>query len=258
MIAAVTAVTCRSTSKILSVHPLDNPTWAALTSYQQQHALVAAKARRFRPELTVHGALAEQTPEAWRDLQQLAGDAPVSLFSPQALELPPGWTITRSVELYLMVHEDDDAARPATESQVGKRSPVNDEAHIVQLSPDDLPQMSDLYEATRPGRKLYQRMMELGGFLGIKTAGQVVAMACLRLHFPGFREISTVGTLPGHEGRGYATALVSELVRRIRVAGETPFLTVRTDNARAIGIYRRLGFRERGRLHSTTVKWART
>lgn len=250
----MTAVTCRSPSKILSVHPLDNPTWAALTSYQEQHALIAAKARRFRPELTVHGALAEQTPEAWNDLRQLA-DAPVSLFSPQPVELPPGWTITRAVELYIMVHEDDDGARPGAESAIGKGSRGNDAAQIVQLSADDLPQMSELYEATRPGRKLYQRMMELGGFLGIKNAGLVVAMACLRLHFPGYREISTVGTLPGHEGRGHATALVGELVRRIRAAGETPFLTVRTDNARAIEIYRRLGFRERGRVHSTTVRF---
>ncbi len=237
------------------MHPLDNPTWAALTSYQEQHALVAAKARRFRPELTVHGALAEQTPQAWNDLRQLA-DAPVSLFSPQPLELPPGWTITRSVELYTMVQEED-GARPGRESATGKRSPVNNGAQIVQLSANDLPQMSQLYEATRPGRKLYQRMMELGGFLGIKNAGLVVAMACLRLHFPGYREISTVGTLPGHEGRGHATALVDALSRRIRAAGETPFLTVRTDNARAIEIYRRLGFRERGRVRSTTVIWDR-
>jgi ribosomal protein S18 acetylase RimI-like enzyme len=236
------------------MHPLENPTWAALTSYQEQHALIAAKARRFRPELTVHGALADQTPGAWRDLQQLADDAPVSLFSPQALELPPGWTITRSVELYTMVQEED-AARPGTESPTGKRSPVKDEAQMVQLSANDLPQMSLLYEATRPGRKLYHGLIELGGFWGIKDAGRVVAMACLRLHFPGYREISTVGTLPGHEGRGYATALVGELVRRIRAAGETPFLTVRTDNARAIEIYKRLGFSERGRLRSTTVRF---
>ena len=81
-----------------------------------------------------------------------------------------------------------------------------------------------------------------------------MAMACLRLHFHGYREISTIGTLPGHTGRGYATALAVELARRIRAAGETPFLTVRTENARAIAIYRRLGFRERTVLHSTTLR----
>lgn len=60
--------------------------------------------------------------------------------------------------------------------------------------------------------------------------------------------------MPGHEGRGYATALVAELARRIRARNEQPFLTVRTDNQRAIGIYERLGFRERVKLFSTTIR----
>src|SRR6185503_19575024 len=66
----------------------------------------------------------------------------------------------------------------------------------------------------------------LGGFVGIKREGQVVAMACLRLHCPGYREISTVATRPGQTGRGYGTALVRELAQRILDHGETPFLAV--------------------------------
>ena len=74
-------------------------------------------------------------------------------------------------------------------------------------------------------------------------------MACLRLNLPGYREISTVGTLPGHTGRGYATALVGELARRSRNAGKQAFLTVNTSNARAYAIYERLGFRSRVNLY---------
>jgi predicted GNAT family acetyltransferase len=81
-------------------------------------------------------------------------------------------------------------------------------------------------------------------------------MAGLRMHLPGYREITTVATLSGFEGRGYATALVTALAERIRERNERSFLTVRTDNARAIAIYRRLGFRERTRLHSTSVVYA--
>ena len=119
--------------------------------------------------------------------------------------------------------------------------------------------MSSLYEATRPGRKLYPRLMELGGFVGSsKQDDQLVAMACLRLHLPGYREISTVGTLPEHTGRGYATALVGELARRSRNAGKQAFLTVNTSNARAYAIYERLGFRPRVNLTSTTFRWEDT
>ena len=126
---------------------------------------------------------------------------------------------------------------------------------IVELSSTDFPQMSILYEATRPGRKLYPRLIELGGFIGIKHGKQLVAMACLRLNLQGYREISTVGTLPGHTGRGYATALVGELARRSRNAAKQPFLTVNTANARAYAIYKRLGFRARVNLCSTTFRW---
>jgi len=83
-------------------------------------------------------------------------------------------------------------------------------------------------------------------------------MGGLRLHLPGYREITTVATLPGHEGRGYATAIMRALIDRIHARGERPFLTVRTDNKRAVEIYRRLGFKERTLLYSDTIRRAQT
>jgi predicted GNAT family acetyltransferase len=118
--------------------------------------------------------------------------------------------------------------------------------------------MSVLYAATRPGRSICRRIQKLGIFLGIRSEGKLVAMGGLRLHLPGYREITTVATMPGFEGRGYATALVAALARVIRERKERPYLTVGTGNARAIEIYKRLGFRERTRLHSTTVVFDKT
>lgn len=229
-------------------HPLDNPTWTALTSVQEQFAIVEGPARRFPPDVCLHGGFAEPDEQAWAALSRIAHE-PVNLFSLQPLELPPGWTVTRSVELYEMVQDDGDWLR---ESNL---NPLPGGVQIEELTPADLPQMSALYENTRPGRKLSPRLYELGGFIGIKRDGKVVSMACLRLHCPGYREISTVATMPGQTGRGYGTALVTELAQRILDRGESPFLTVRTDNTRAIEIYRRLGFRERTQLYSTTIRW---
>lgn len=229
-------------------HPLDNPTWTALTTIQAQLAVVEGPARRFPPDVCVHGAFAEPTGEAWDALSRIARE-PVNLFSLQPPQIPSGWTVTRSVELYEMVQDDGDWLRES-----GRNPPA--EAHIEDLNPADLPQMSALYQATRPGRTLSPRLYVLGGFIGIKREGKLVAMACLRLHCPGYREISTVATLPGLTGRGYGTALVTELAQRILDRGESPFLTVRTDNIRAIEIYRRLGFRERIQLYSTTLRWS--
>ena len=79
-------------------------------------------------------------------------------------------------------------------------------------------------------------------------------MGGLRLHLAGYREITTVATLPGYEGRGYSTAIMRGLIDRIRSRGERPFPTVRTDNTRAVEIYRRLGFKERTLLYSRTIR----
>jgi ribosomal protein S18 acetylase RimI-like enzyme len=226
------------------MHPLDNPTWAALTSHQAGFAIVEGMARRFPHEVCVHGAIASPILPAWQSLARIARE-PVGLFSLRPPQLPPGWTITRQVELSEMVQEHPAEPMPSQDIDV------------VELTVDDLPQMSALYEATRPSRKLSPRMHKLGGFIGVKQDGRLGAMGCLRLHLRGYREISTVGTLPECEGNGYGTAIVNELARRIRAGGETPFLTVRTDNQRAAEIYHRLGFRERTLMYSTTIQWER-
>jgi len=238
-------VSSKLTLSASMAHALDNPTWTALTTLQAELALVEDSARRFPPDVCPHGAFAEPTQDAWDALSRLA-QQPVSLFSTHPLRIPSGWTITRSVELYEMLQDDGDWLRESGRNDLGG-------SRIEDLTPADLPQMASLYEATRPGRSLSPRLYVLGGFVGIKREDQLVAMACLRLHCPGYREISTVATRPGQTGRGYGTALVTELAQRILDHGETPFLTVRTDNTRAMEIYRRLGFRERIQLYSTTL-----
>jgi ribosomal protein S18 acetylase RimI-like enzyme len=229
----------RTGNTLISMHALDNPIWKALTTHQAQIALSSGMARRFPPEVCVFGALALPILPAYESLARLAPE-PVGLFSAGPPQPPPGWTIVRHVELHQMVHEGDVAALPKHAFKV------------VELTEADLEEMSALYSATRPGRTLSPRLHQLGGFVGLRQEGKLVTMACLRLHLPGYREISTVCTLNGFEGRGYATAVVSALVERICRRGEQPFLTVRPDSPRAFAIYRRLGFKERTQLHSYT------
>ena len=70
-----------------------------------------------------------------------------------------------------------------------------------------------------------------------------MAMAGERLKVPGYTEVSAVCTHPDHTGKGYARMLMREIMRGIRDRGEIPFLHVRSENTRAIGVYERLGFR---------------
>jgi ribosomal protein S18 acetylase RimI-like enzyme len=223
--------------------PLDTPIWTALTTKQAQIAHSNALARRFPPEMTLLGALAANTAMAFDSLAQLIQRDPVTLYFTSSPQIPTGWEIVRAVELHQMVQE-----RPAVDQEQVQQH------EVVELTPAEVPEMSAVYTATRPGRTLCPRIQKLGQFLGVREDGKLVAMGGLRLHLAGYREITTVATLPDHEGRGYATAIVRSLIERIRSRGDRPFLTVGTGNTRAIDIYRRLGFKERTLLYSRTIK----
>lgn len=225
--------------------PLDTPIWTALTTKQAQHAQSSALARRFPPEMTLLGALAANTAMAFDSLAQLIQRDAVNLYFTSPPQIPTGWDVVRSVELHQMVQETD---APLVQ---GNAAP-----EIIELTTADVPEMSVVYTATRPGRTLCPRIQKLGQFLGIREDGKLVAMGGLRLHLAGYREITTVATLPGHEGRSYATATVRALIERIRSRGDRPFLTVRTDNTRAVELYHRMGFKERTLLYSRTIRRA--
>lgn len=226
------------------MHPLDNPVWTALTTLQMDLSQALGEARRFPPEVTQLGALRENSAAAWASLARLTQGDAVTLYSHAPLELPAGWSSVRQVELFQMVMED------------GLVSGYVPGCAVCELTDADVPEMTVIYSATRPGRTLCPRIQRCGLFLGVRQEGRLVAMGGLRLHPPGYREITTVATHPDLNGRGYATAIVSALVEKIMEAGERPYLTVRTDNQRAIAIYQRLGFRERTKIHSRTVRYS--
>jgi len=228
--------------------PLDTPIWTALTTKQAQIAHSNALARRFPPEITLLGALAANTAMAFDSLAQLIQRDAVTLYFISPPQIPAGWEIVRAVELHQMVQETE--APPISAPDAAPE--------VIELTPADVPEMSVLYAATRPGRTLCPKIQKLGQFLGIREEGKLVAMGGLRLHLAGYREITTVATMPGHEGRGYATAIVTALMAGIHAAGNKPFLTVGTGNTRAVEIYRRLGFKERTRLYSQTIRRAQT
>jgi len=113
--------------------------------------------------------------------------------------------------------------------------------------------LSALTALTKPG-PFSARTHELGAYIGIRRNGKLVAMAGERLKVPGCTELSAVCTHPEHTGHGFARTLMTELMRRICGRGETPFLHVREDNMRAIGLYERMGFRRRVLLHLAVLR----
>ncbi len=222
-------------------HPLERPIWSALTTRQAHLAEVDGRARRFPPAVTALAALAAPTDEAWRALAGLlAADEVAGVLLDEAPALP--------AELELV--------EGAPCAQMVQASPGMDVAPLagtVTLGASDAADMLELASRTRPG-PFGPRTHELGGFLGVRDGGRLIAMSGERMRVPGMIEISGVCTDPGFAGRGLAAMLVAACARRIRAAGEQPFLHVRASNARAIALYQRLGFVERARLGYAVVR----
>jgi ribosomal protein S18 acetylase RimI-like enzyme len=227
-------------------HPLENVIWQALSTRQARFAEARGEARRFMREVTLLSAFREPSDEGYASLAELAGpNGTTALFLDHPYEARTGWEVVATAPLLQMICEDGAAA--AFQQHVP--------AEITELAPEDSAEMIELTSLTKPG-PFGKRTHELGNYIGIRKSGKLVAMSGQRLQVPGYTEVSAVCTHPKHTGKGYAAALMMEVMRRIRDRGETPFLHVRGDNARAIALYERLGFRPRKRGYYAVLRRA--
>jgi predicted GNAT family acetyltransferase len=85
----------------------------------------------------------------------------------------------------------------------------------------------------------------MGAYYGIYDGARLAAMAGERMRLDGYQELSAVCTHPSYTGRGYAQRLLALLSNSAFDRGFVPFLHVYADNARAIGVYRKMGFVDR-------------
>lgn len=225
------------------MHALDNVIWQALTTRQASFAEGSGTARRFICDLTSLSAFKAPNDEGYAALAELVGpEGTAAVFLDQDYEAHAGWDRIGGAPLVQMVCENGH----------GSATP-NGSADIVELGVRDSPEMVALTTLTKPG-PFGTRTHELGYYIGIRQEGRLVAMAGERLKVPGFTEVSAVCTHPDYLGRGYAGALMTKVMRRIRERGETPFLHVRADNARAIALYERLGFAIRHRGYFAVLR----
>jgi len=209
---------------------LDNPIWRALITEQSRFAETDGDAARFAPAVTSLAGLRTPGAAALADLARLVQPGEVAgLFLDAAIALPPRLTLVDTAGVAQMVHDG-----PAPEAPEG----------LDELGRGDAAEMLALAEATRPG-PFGLRTHELGTFLGIRDRGRLIAMAGQRMRLPGMIEVSAVCTDPAYLGRGHAGRLLTVQLARTRGGGATAFLHVRADNARAIALYERLGFRAR-------------
>jgi len=224
------------------VSALDNPVWGSLVGAHAALAEVASagdgRAGRYRTDVAPFGALEEAAdPACWQALDDLlAGSATCLLVEPA--DLPSGWEVVTVI--------------PGVQMEGSGLVPAPD-PDAVALTDADVPDMLGLVERTRPG-PFRRRTIEMGCYLGIRSGGELVAMAGQRLHPSGWSEISAVCTDPRSRGQGLGTRLVRAVADGARSAGEVPFLHASADNVTAIRLYEALGFTVRRTLSFTITR----
>ncbi|MFQ5858858.1 MAG: GNAT family N-acetyltransferase [Anaerolineae bacterium] len=84
-----------------------------------------------------------------------------------------------------------------------------------------------------------------GIYYGVEVSGRLVSVAGTHLTSPtfGVAAVGNIFTHPNHRRRGYATACTSHVVEELLADDLDVVLNVNRENAEAIGVYERLGFR---------------
>jgi ribosomal protein S18 acetylase RimI-like enzyme len=238
-----------STARAADPTLLDDPVWHALTGPHRRFAVAPddaidkARAYRYRIDVAPFAALQDITDrQAWQELRELCGpDGRAALEAPDVVSVPAGWTVTTVFPIAQMIAPAD-----------GLTGLVVAEP-VVPLDHNDAAEMIALAELTRPG-PFAASTVELGGYLGVRRAGRLVAMAGRRMQLPGWIEISAVCTHPDHRGQGLSRLLMSAVDTAIRSQGNRAFLHVLHENARALELYRGLGFTRRADMTMTMVR----
>jgi ribosomal protein S18 acetylase RimI-like enzyme len=220
--------------------PLDNPVWSSLTTTHASFAEGNKLAKRYPVDVAPLAATSDQSSESYHSLAQLLGPGGATALAFVAKpELPAGWTVLRLLPNIQMV-----GTHPI---------PLSVEHRIEDLNISHIDEMLALTKLTELGR-FRRGAPELGSYIGIHESDQLVAMAGEGFRFPGYTEISAVCTHPEYRERGYASSLISALTQKITERGETPFLHVSRENARAIRVYEKLGFETRCDITFAIVK----
>jgi predicted GNAT family acetyltransferase len=223
-------------------HVLDNPAWNALISGNKNLSTGTGQIRYFDESVSPFVGFEENTAANFQQLYELApAGRAFGFISPVEMEIPAPWQVLVYIKCLQMVHDQ------------GTIIPTDATTELTPLTEAHVPQMLALTKLTNPG-PFAQRTIDFGHYYGILDGEKLVAMAGQRMHVFNYAEVSAVCTHPDYLGRGYAKKVLQFQVQRILAASGIPFLHVRHDNDRAIGVYESLGFATRSTIHFYIIK----
>jgi len=214
----------------MTPHPLDNPVWASLQSRHAHLARMSDGVGRYPADVAPFVAIDPAASRVADNLAELLDPGETVLFVGATPSLSSGWSVKGPVPIAQMICDSRIASGPGPE--------------IVELSGARVSDMLALTALVYP-HYFRPRTIEMGRYLGIYEGDQLIAMAGERMGMDDFQEISAVCTHPDFTGRGLARRLVAALNNAALDQGRMPFLHVSHENARAMALYERLGYRHR-------------
>ena len=212
-------------------HPLDNIFWNCLDGPHRHLSTGTDRARRYAPGLSPIVGFPDPERPDFAALRPFCSPGEQFYCDVWSGPAPDGWRIEVDAKMFRLVWD-------------GGPGPADDPApEALPLRAGHADEALALARLTRPG-PFGPRTLEMGEFFGCFDDGRLVAMAGERTTAGRYREISGVGTHPGHQGRGYAKRLMQKLILRQLARGEIPFLHVMSANQAAHDFYLRMGFRD--------------
>lgn len=218
---------------------LNNPAWHALIEKHAAFATGTNTFKRYNPDIVLFAGFPPATINIAAEFDKVISINECFFLFDKLPTLPPNYIIESTVECLQMI--------------CTKPLPVAIKEDIVQLGKANEDEMFALICEVFPGY-YQQKTYRMGNYYGIFNNGRLVAMAGERLCMDGLTEISAVATRDGFTGRGYAQQLMAYINHRHINNGIVSFLHTGSNNARAISIYKRLGYVNRRLINVTKIK----
>ena len=211
-------------------HLFANPVWHALGTKHRHFAVSAGKARRYPADVAPFVAVEEPSLDALEALHSLLISGEQVWIADAKFPERPEFVWETSLECLQMVLPNEVRVPEA-------------EMELDTLSCVDAPAMVALTDLAFPGF-FRIKTCEMGRYYGVHSDGELVAMSGERIMLDGYPEVSGVCTHPAHRGKGYASALMWQVIRDHRREGLASWLHVSAGNTHAIELYLRMGFVE--------------
>jgi GNAT superfamily N-acetyltransferase len=207
-----------------------NPVWHALGTRHRHFCISAGQARRYPADVAPFVAVEEPTLDALKAVHSLLVSGEQVWIADAKFPECPELVWETSLECLQMVLPED-------------VTPPEDTNGILKLSCADAPAMVALTDLAFPGF-FRVKTCEMGNYYGVGVDGELVSMSGERIMLEEYPEVSGVCTHPAHRGKGYAAALMWQVIRDHRRDGLISWLHVSAGNTNAIELYLKMGFVE--------------